>query len=86
MELNKLLPLLEKALNEKMAEFTSLGKESKKLLLEAHAKENKMAALFAELKPVHAIIREQHPTMCDLFDSLVDLDKDNKSKEANGNE
>lgn len=85
MELEKLLLLLEEKINEKMAEFTKLGKESKKLLQQAHEKECAMAKLYMELEPVHAIVREQNPTLCELFDSLVLLDKDSKYKEADGN-
>ena len=85
MELNKLLPLLEQAINQKMLQFTTLGKESKKLLQEAEKKERQMASLFMELEPVHPIIRQQHPTMCDLFDSLIELDKENNRKGSDGN-
>lgn len=86
MELNKLLPLLQKSIDKEMLELNRLGQESKKLLQQAHKKERELAAHFMTLKPVHAIVREQNPTLCEFFDSLVELDKDIKQKEADGNE
>lgn len=82
MELNKILSLLQTKIDERMKVFTTLAKESKKLLQEAHAKERAMATLYVELEPIHPIIREQNPELCDLFDSLVLLDKDIKQEEA----
>lgn len=85
MELKELLNLLEEQINTKMKELNKLGKESKKLLSQSDQKQLQMAKIFKELEPVQSVIREQNPKLCGLFDSLVELDKDNKIKDANGN-
>ena len=85
MELKKLLNLLEEQINTKMKELVKLGKESRKLLLQSDQKQIQMAEMFKELEPVHAIVREQNPSMCGLFDSLVELEKNNQAEEPDGN-
>jgi len=83
-DIKELFVLMQKKIDEKMEEFNALGKESKELLKQAHAKEKKMAEIYQELGPVQYLIRTQNPELCDLFDSLVELTKETR-KDDHGN-
>ncbi len=77
MELKKLATKIEKLINEKMAEFSSYGKEAAELSKKiAQIQEEqvvfhkKMAEVLRELEPVESLVRAQNPNMNDLFDKL----------------
>ena len=78
MELKDLLRELELHINTRMEEFTALGQKCKKLQKEVISLQDKMKKIFMTLEPVHPIIRHQNPEMNELFDALVEVDKENE--------
>jgi len=79
MSIKKLTKELEKAINEKMDQFSQLGKKAKaaQKVLDKHYLE--MSEIVEELKPVEFLVRHQYPKHCDLFDVLLEF-KEKKGK------
>jgi len=72
-DINKLFSQLETEINTRMDEFSKVGAQAKKLQKEAKIKQDRMIEIYNELKPVHAIIREQNPKYKELFDAMEGL-------------
>ena len=81
MSIKKLTKELEKAINERLDEFSQLGKKAKATQKTIDKIYMAMSEIAEELKPVEFLIKHHHPKHCDLFDTLLEF----KSKrEKNG--
>lgn len=74
--IKELAVALEDIINEKMNHFQYIGQQVKDLNTKIDALQMDMADIVEELKPVEFIVHQQHPNLCELFDSLKELKKD----------
>jgi len=76
MTIEKLAAQLQEQIDQKMEEFSKLGKQAKKLRTQIDKAHQDMSAILLELQPVDSLIRAQHPDKCELFDVLLEYQKD----------
>jgi len=76
MEFKDILKELQTHIDTRMEEFSTLGKQCKKLQKEVYNLQDKMAKIFKSLEPVHPIIRDQHPDKNELFDALLVVEEE----------
>lgn len=86
LKIKLLASLLQEETNKCMSDFAALGRQAKQMQKDKRPYEDieehyiLMSRLLSDMAPVESIIRDQNPSMCELFDLLKQFSQESNDR------